>query len=118
VEAESYPGPSLVIAYSHCIAHGIDMSDAMAHQKVAAQSGFWPLFRYDPRRELEGENPFQLDSRKPTKRLEEFTSREARFAMLKHANPEGAAELMARAQRDVDEQWNAYEQMARMEVRR
>ena len=115
-EAESYPGPSLIIAYSHCIAHGIDMSGAMGHQKVAMQTGFWPLFRYDPRRELKGENPFQLDSRKPTKPLSEFTSKEARFAMLQHANPEGAADLMARAQRDVDEQWRIYEQMATMEV--
>ena len=66
-EAESYPGPSLVIAYSHCIAHGIDMTGAMDHQRLATTTGFWPLFRYDPRREDEGLNPFQLDSRKPKK---------------------------------------------------
>ncbi len=113
-EAEDYPGPSLVIAYSHCIAHGIEMSGAMAHQKVATQTGFWPLFRFDPRRELEGENPFQLDSRKPTKPFSEFASKEARFAMLNHANPDGAEALMARAQRDIDEQWSIYEQMAKM----
>ena len=118
VEAESYPGPSIIIAYSHCIAHGIDMSGAMAHQKVATQTGFWPLFRFDPRRELNGENPFQLDSRKPTKPLADFTSKEARFAMLQHANPEGAEDLMTLAQRDVDEQWRIYEQMAKMEVSR
>ncbi len=111
-EAESYPGPSLVIAYSHCIAHGIDMRGAMGHQKEAARSGFWPLFRYDPRRADRGENPFRLDSRKPTKPFAEFAAKEARFAMLRHANPEHADALLARAQRDLDEQWRLYEQMA------
>jgi pyruvate-ferredoxin/flavodoxin oxidoreductase len=111
-EAEDYPGPSIVISYSHCIAHGIDMAGAMGHQKEATQSGFWPLYRYDPRRAQAGENPFQLDSRKPTRRFEEFAAKEARFAMLRHANSDGARELMARAQRDIDEQWAQYEWMA------
>ncbi len=111
-EAESYPGPSLVIAYSHCIAHGIEMSTAMDHQKLAARTGFWPLFRYDPRREAQGLNPFQLDSRAPSQPFADFAAKEARFAMLRSANPGGAAELMARAQRDIDEQWRTYEHMA------
>jgi pyruvate-ferredoxin/flavodoxin oxidoreductase len=114
-EAEAYPGPSLVIAYSHCIAHGIEISGAMGHQKEAATTGFWPLYRFDPRRVETGENPFQLDSRKPSKPFSDFASKEARFAMLKHANPDGASDLMARAQRDIDEQWRLYEQMAKVE---
>ena len=86
----------------------------MAHQKEAARTGFWPLYRFDPRREEAGENPFQLDSRKPTKPFSEFAAKEARFAMLRHANPDGAEALMERAQRDIDEQWSIYEQMAEM----
>jgi len=114
-EAEEYPGPSLVISYSHCIAHGLDISAGMDHQKLATRTGFWPLYRFDPRREDVGENPFQLDSRKPSAPFSEFASKEARFAMLKHANPDGASELMDLAQRDIDEQWRIYEQMAEME---
>ena len=115
-EAEAYPGPSIVIAYSHCVAHGIDMSNAMDHQKLAMRTGFWPLFRHDPRREEEGLNPFQLDSRKPTKPFSEFAAIEGRFAMLSHVNPEGSRELLARAQRDMDEQWRIYEHMAETHV--
>ena len=111
-EAEAYPGPSLVIAYSHCIAHGIEMSTAMEHQKVAANTGFWPLFRYDPRREAQGQNPFQLDSRKPSRPFHDFASKEARFATLMRVNPDHAEELLALAQRDIDEQWRTYEHMA------
>jgi len=111
-EAESYPGPSLVIAYSHCIAHGYDMAFGADQQRRAVESGIWPLYRYDPRREEAGENPFQLDSQKPRVAFREFAAKEGRFAMLKHANPDGADELMARAQRDVDEQWRIYEQLA------
>ena len=111
-EAESYPGPSLVIAYSHCIAHGIRMSTAMEHQKLATTSGFWPLFRHDPRRESQGLNPFQLDSRRPSRPLADFASKEARFANLRRINPAGAEDLFALAQRDVEEQWGYYEHLA------
>jgi len=111
-EAEAYPGPSLVIAYSHCIAHGLEMVGAMKHQKLAMQTGFWPLFRYDPRREDEGLNPFQLDSKRPSKPFREFADREGRFAMLGHANPDGASALLDQAQRDLDDQWRIYERMA------
>jgi pyruvate-ferredoxin/flavodoxin oxidoreductase len=111
-EAASYRGPSLVIAYSHCIAHGIDMTTAMGHQKEATNSGFWPLFRYDPRKARSGELPFQLDSKKPRLRFADFAAKEARFAMLSRTSPDTAEELMAQAQRDIDEQWRVYEQMA------
>jgi pyruvate-ferredoxin/flavodoxin oxidoreductase len=111
-EAASYPGTSLVLAYSHCVAHGIDMSTSMTHQKDAAATGYWPLWRYDPRLAHAGERPFRLDSRKPTKPLKEFAMKEARFAMLARAQPQRAAALMDLAQRDVDARWKYYEQLA------
>jgi pyruvate-ferredoxin/flavodoxin oxidoreductase len=114
-EAESYDGPSLVIAYSHCIAHGIDMSRSMHHQREAVTSGYWPLYRYDPRIAGEGAHPFQLDSQPPTKPFEDFATKEARFAMLARANPERASELMELAQADIDERWHLYSQMAQVE---
>jgi pyruvate-ferredoxin/flavodoxin oxidoreductase len=114
-EAASYPGPSLILAYSHCVAHGIDMSTSMTHQKDAAATGYWPLWRYDPRLAYEGARPFRLDSRKPTKPLKEFTMKEARFAMLARAQPQRAAALMELAQRDVDARWRYYEQLAGIE---
>ena len=107
-EAESYDGPSLIIAYSHCIAHGIEMSTAMAHQKEATDSGYWPLYRYDPR----VERSFQLDSRPPKIPVSDFTSKENRFSMLTRSNPGEAAELGAEEQHDVDERWRLYEQLA------
>jgi len=109
-EAESYDGPSLVIAYSHCIAHGIEMATAMAHQKEAADSGYWPLYRYDPR----VEKPFQLDSRPPKIPVHEFTASENRFALLARTNPAEAAVLAAEEQRDVDERWRLYEQLSQL----
>jgi pyruvate-ferredoxin/flavodoxin oxidoreductase len=111
-EAASYKGPSLILAYSHCIAHGIEMSTAMTHQKDATGSGFWPLFRHDPRRAHAGEHPFRLDSRKPRIPFKDFAAKEARFAALAHADPRAAAELLELAQRDIDEQWRIYEQIA------
>jgi pyruvate-ferredoxin/flavodoxin oxidoreductase len=114
-EANSWTGPSLVIAYSHCIAHGIDMGQGMQQQKLAADSGYWPLWRYDPRHAGAGEHPFHLDSRKPKLPLSAFTEREARFAMLARAHPEEAARLAELAQHDVDERWHVYEQLAELE---
>ncbi|HXJ64090.1 MAG TPA: pyruvate:ferredoxin (flavodoxin) oxidoreductase [Actinomycetota bacterium] len=111
-EAESWDGPSLVIAYSTCIAHGIDMSTSMTHQTEAVRSGYWPLYRYDPRHATTGEHPLQLDSKEPTIPLKEFTMKEARFAMLSRANPEQADELLAVAQEDVVERRRLYEQLA------
>jgi len=114
-EAESYPGPSLILAYSHCIAHGIDMETSMTHQKDLVNSGFWPLYRYDPRLASEEGRPFQLDSRKPKKSFKEVAMKEARFAMLARSNPERAEHLFTLAQRDIDDQWRYYEQMAGLE---
>jgi pyruvate-ferredoxin/flavodoxin oxidoreductase len=110
-EADAHPGVSLIIAYSPCIAHGIDMSTMMSHQKEASESGFWPLYRYDPAREAEGNPGLRLDSRKPTIPFKEFARKEARFAMLGRANPERADHLMDRAQQDIDDRWHLYEQM-------
>ncbi|MBX7102646.1 MAG: pyruvate:ferredoxin (flavodoxin) oxidoreductase [Gemmataceae bacterium] len=114
-DAESYPGPSLILAYSHCIAHGIDMSTSMSHQKDAVNSGFWPLFRYDPREAHGSAHAFHLDSRKPTKPFKEFAQQEGRFAMLSRSNPARADMLFALAQQDIDDRWHYYEQMAGVE---
>ena len=110
-EAEAYHGPSLVIAYSHCIAHGIEMATAMAHQKEAADSGYWPLYRYDPRLD----HPFQLDSRTPKLALSEFTGKENRFLLTARSNPAEAAELAAEEQHDVEERWRLYERLSELE---
>jgi pyruvate-ferredoxin/flavodoxin oxidoreductase len=110
-EAEAHEGVSLIIAYSPCIAHGIEMSTQMTHQKEATDSGYWPLFRYDPAREADGEPGLKLDSRKPTIPFREFAAKEARFAMLAKVNPEHSAELMGKAQQDIDNRWHLYEQM-------
>ena len=110
-EAEAHEGVSLVVAYSPCIAHGIDMSTQMSHQKEATSSGYWPLYRYDPGREAEGLPGLRLDSRKPTIPFKDFASKEARFAMLRRVDPERADELIAGAQRDIDDRWHLYEQM-------
>jgi len=112
VEAESYRGPSLIIAYSPCIAHGIDMAEQMEHQKEAAASGYLQLYRYDPRLAADGGNPLQLDSRPATIPVREFTMKEARFAMLTRSNPERAEELAEAAQQDAVERRHLYEALA------
>ncbi|MEL7206841.1 MAG: 4Fe-4S dicluster domain-containing protein, partial [Actinomycetota bacterium] len=114
LEAEAWPGPSLIIAYSTCIAHGIDMGRSMSHQKDAVRSGYWPLYRYRPGPD-EHEHPFHLDSRPPSIPLREFTDREARYALLATRDPERADALAERAQADVDERWRLYEQLAGIE---
>ena len=111
LEADAWPGPSLVIAYSTCIAHGIDMSKSMAHMKDAVRSGYWPLYRYQPS-EVEDGVPFKLDSAKPSIPIREFVAGETRFAILERTNPERAAELAELAQADADERWRYYEQLA------
>jgi pyruvate-ferredoxin/flavodoxin oxidoreductase len=110
-EAEAHRGVSLVIAYSPCIAHGMDMTHQLDHQKAASDSGYWPLYRYDPAREAAGEPGLRLDSRKPTIPFKEFASTEARFAMLGRVDPTGAGDLMRKAQQDIDDRWFLYEQM-------
>ena len=114
-EAEAHHGPSLVIAYSHCIAHGIDMSIGMSHQKEAVESGYWPLYRFDPALEAAGEHPFKLDSKRPSIPLKTFTEKEARYAMLARSHPDRASELQREAQDDVDARWHLYEQLAGVE---
>ena len=114
IEADQWPGPSLVIAYSTCIAHGIDMSKSMTHQKDAVRSGYWPLYRFQPS-EIENGHPFKLDSKKPTIPLRDFMSTEARFAILGRTHPERAEMLLSLAQADVDERWRYYEQLSAME---
>jgi pyruvate-ferredoxin/flavodoxin oxidoreductase len=114
LEAEAWPGPSLVIAYSTCIAHGIDMAKSMNHQKDAVRSGYWPLYRFHPS-EIEGGKPFKLDSGAPTIPIAEFAASEARFTILGRTNPERAAELAALAQADADERWHYYQGLAGIE---
>ena len=111
VEAEAWPGPSLVIAYSTCIAHGIDMSQSMTHMKDAVRSGYWPLYRFSPSDADHG-TPFHLDSKEAAIPVAEFAATEARFAVLKRTHPERAAELGALLQADADERWRYYSQLA------
>jgi pyruvate-ferredoxin/flavodoxin oxidoreductase len=113
-EAAAWPGPSLVLAYSTCIAHGIDMKYSMTHMRDAVKSGHWPLYRFAPGPD-EHTKPFRLDSRKPALAFSEFALAEARFAMLERSDPERAHHLMALAQADVDERWHYYEQLAGVE---
>jgi pyruvate-ferredoxin/flavodoxin oxidoreductase len=113
-EAAAWPGPSLVLAYSTCVAHGIDMKFSMTHMRDAVKSGHWPLYRFAPGHE-EHTKPFRLDSRKPVMALSEFARAEARFAMLERSDPERARKLMTLAQADVDERWHYYEQLAGVE---
>jgi pyruvate-ferredoxin/flavodoxin oxidoreductase len=112
LEAESYDGPSLLIAYSHCIAHGYDLVHGMEQQKAAVLSGHWPLFRYDPRLGRQGKNPFQLDSRPPTIPLQKYAYNETRYTMLAQSKPEVARQLLSKAQEDVTRRWHLYEHWA------
>ncbi len=112
LEAEAYPGPAIIIAYSHCIAHGIDVSHGLQQQKKAVDSGYWPLYRFDPRRVEEGLNPLQLDSKTPTLPLKDYLYSEGRFKQLIQADPDSAAELLRLAQEDVETRWAVYQGLA------
>jgi pyruvate-ferredoxin/flavodoxin oxidoreductase len=112
LEAEAYDGPSIIIAYSHCIAHGIDMTTAMSDQKVAVESGQWLLYRYNPERKAIGENPLALDSRAPSRKVQEFLLQQTRFKMLTRSKPDAAERLWKQAQKDVEERFHMYEYMA------
>ena len=114
VEAESYPGPSLIIAYSHCIAHGIAMDTGVGarQQKLAVESGQWLLYRYDPRRAERGENPLQLDSGAPKSKVKDFMLTENRFKMLTKSKPDDAKKFFAQAQTDADRRWKFYQFLA------
>ncbi|MFW6032619.1 MAG: pyruvate:ferredoxin (flavodoxin) oxidoreductase [Phycisphaeraceae bacterium] len=111
-EAESYPGPSLIIAYAHCIAHGVDMAQGLDHQKMAVDSGVWPLYRFDPRRAQAGQSPLQIDSRKPKIPVREYMEAENRFRMVQKADPERFDRLVAQAQQDTDRRIAYYQQLA------
>ncbi len=112
LEAEAFEGPSLIIAYSHCIAHGYDMAFGMDQQKAAVNSGYWPLLRYNPSLAAQGKNPFQLDSRAPSIGLKEYIYNETRYTMLAKSNPDEAKRLLELAQDDVGMRWKLYEHMS------
>ncbi len=112
IDAESYDGPSLIIAYSPCIAHGYDMSFNHQQQQLAVDSGHWPLFRYDPRRAVEGQNPLRLDSKAPSIPYRDFIKNETRFSMLWRSHPEDAERFLAQSQTEVNERFHHYEQLA------
>jgi pyruvate-ferredoxin/flavodoxin oxidoreductase len=112
LEAEAYDGPSLIIAYAHCIAHGINMTTGMSDQKAAVDSGQWLLYRYNPERATTGENPLVLDSRTPTRKVQDFMQMETRFKMLTKSKPEDAKKLWQEAQHDVEARFRLYEYLA------
>jgi pyruvate-ferredoxin/flavodoxin oxidoreductase len=111
-EAEAYRGPSLIVAYSPCIAHGYDMLYNQRQQELAVKSGHWPLFRYDPRLEAAGGNPFKLDSAAPSQPVKAFMESETRFAMLARSHPEAAQRFLEEAQRNAEHRFKAYQDMA------
>jgi pyruvate-ferredoxin/flavodoxin oxidoreductase len=114
LEAEAYDGPSLILAYSHCIAHGYDLRHGLEQQKAAVQTGHWPLLRYSPDLTKQGKNPLILDSKAPTLTLDKFENNETRFTMLTHSNPEAAKQLLEQAQAEVTARWRLYEHLAAM----
>ncbi len=114
LEADAYDGPSIIIAYSHCIAHGIDMRKGLEQQKLAVQSGFWPLYRYNPQLAQEGKNPLTIDSKEPTVPFEQYAYNETRYRMLVQSDEQRAEMLLKLAEQDVKNRWNFYKQMAAM----
>ena len=117
-EAEAYPGPSLIIAYSHCIAHGYDLRYGMKQQDLATASGYWPLFRYNPVMRKVGENPFRLDSPRPTIPFKDYAYNELRYRSLANTNPQVAEELLAAAQQVVTEKYRQYQELAARDAAR
>jgi len=111
-EAEAYDGPSLVLAYSHCIAHGINMEDGLNQQQKAVSSGYWPLIRYNPVLRKNNRNPFILDSPRPTMPFRDYAYNELRYKVLTQTQPKEAEKLMVLAQEIVDLRWKTYEDMA------
>jgi pyruvate-ferredoxin/flavodoxin oxidoreductase len=116
-EAEAYDGPSLIIAYSHCIAHGIDMSKGLTQQKMAVQSGIWPIYRYHPENINAGLNPLTIDSKDPSVAVEDYAYNETRYRMLLQSDEPRAEKLMAQAKNDVAKRWELYKQMADIEYK-
>jgi pyruvate-ferredoxin/flavodoxin oxidoreductase len=113
-EAEAWDGPAIILAYSHCIAHGYDLSQGLEHQRAAVNSGYWPLMRYNPALRAEGKNPFILDSRAPSIPLKDYVYNETRYTMLLRANPQMAEELLKEATDDVERTWRVYSGRAAM----
>jgi pyruvate-ferredoxin/flavodoxin oxidoreductase len=114
-EAEAYQGPSLILAYSHCIAHGFDLRFGMKQQDLAAASGYWPLFRFNPVMRRIGENPFRLDSPRPSVPLKDYMYNELRFRALTFSRPADAEELLRRAQSGVEARYHLYEELAALQ---
>ncbi|MDH5507037.1 MAG: thiamine pyrophosphate-dependent enzyme, partial [Anaerolineae bacterium] len=114
LEAEAYDGPSLIIAYSHCIAHDIDMTQGLDQQRLAVESGFWPLYRFNPELAAQGKNPLKVDSKDPKVSLEEYAYNEGRYRSLLKSDEERAEKLMRAAKKDVAGRWDIYKQMAAM----
>jgi pyruvate-ferredoxin/flavodoxin oxidoreductase len=116
VEAESYPGPSLIIAYSHCIAHGYDMAQGASQQKLAVDSGVWPLYRFDPRRIPKGEAPLHLDYGKPKAKVADYLRNESRFRMVERADPARYKMFVEESQAAADRRFAVYQQLAGITV--
>jgi len=116
-EAEAFDGPSLIIAYSHCIAHGIDMQKGLEQQKLAVQSGIWPIYRYNPDYITEGKNPLIIDSKDPSISVQEYAYNETRYRMLLQSDEARAEKLMQDAKNDVSKRWELYKQMAKIEYK-
>ena len=112
LEAEAYDGPALIIAYSHCIAHGINMTTALQNHKAAVNSGQWLLYRFNPDRARDGLNPLQLDSAPPRLKVSEYRNMENRFRMLGKSKPEEARKYFEQAQLDADSRWHLYQYLA------
>jgi pyruvate-ferredoxin/flavodoxin oxidoreductase len=115
IEAEAYDGPSLIIAYSHCIAHGINMTRGLEQQKLAVESGHWPLYTFNPERAHKGENPLKLDSKAPSINFQAYAYNETRYRMLTKSHPQAAKDLLKLAQQDVNEKWQLYSGMANLD---
>ena len=115
VEAEGYQGPSLIIAYSPCINHGINMGKSQFEEKRAVDAGYWPLYRFDPRLKEEGKNPFMLDSKDPSESFRDFLLGEVRYSSLTRTFPENAEVLFEKAEKDMKERYATYKQMAAKE---
>jgi len=118
LEADAHPGPSLIIAYSHCIAHGYDMAFGVDQQKRAAESGVWPLYRFDPRRTAKGEPPLRLDSAPPRLDVVDYMRNEGRFRMVEKADPERFKTLARAAQREARQRYAVYQQLAGITIPR
>jgi pyruvate-ferredoxin/flavodoxin oxidoreductase len=115
IEAEAYDGPSIIIAYSHCIAHGINMQNGLEQQKLAVNSGYWPLYRFNPELAAEGKNPLKLESKAPSIPFKQYAYNETRYRMLSKSHPDAAKMLLKMAQQDVNEKWQMYSGMANLD---